>query len=799
MDDLLHSEPASSPPAPHSRGGARNVFLILWQHRGLLFLGLVVGGTLGLLNYSQRPSIYRATTQVLVVKKQAANALPLAGGDPRMAVMDDYVSTHLIVIRSPTIINRAVQKRNLGSLKSMQGGNPASIIQAGLVATREVNKDATGGTGNNIINLSFSGSDPGDAEAVLSAIIECYKDFLDETYQNTSETTVGLIRSAVDTLTQNLAKKEEDYRNFRRNSPLLMIGDNGIPVHQGKILEYQKKETEAHEQATSIQKRIEEIEKAIEEKQPRELILALTERKYDKGTTTAKTNAAALETALFGLLAQEAELLQFYGEAHPDVVRIRERMKLTRDFHRRLDDIARESEKGSGSVDPVQAGLQALRVEYRLADTNYRWLHGLLTEEVSKARELETYYDRDRGFREDIGRTEKVLDATLKRLEEINLVRGYGGFDAKPITPPAPGAKVSPIFWQFIMMGATLGLVLAAGASYLLDMADKSFRSPEEIRRRLGLPIVGHTPFVPKALEPVVVHDAVGNAVELDSGLLAFHQPMSPEAEAFRGIRTALFFSTQGQRHQIIQVTSPNMGDGKTTLITNLAVSIAQTGRKVLLVDADLRRPRVHRAFGLAGKVGLAEVIGGTCELEEVIQSTVVPNLSVLPCGRRPSNPAELLTAPRFEDILDDLRSAFDFVLVDTPPLLAVSDPCIVAPRIDGLLMTIRVSKNGRPAAERARDLLTGLKVNCLGLVVNGVGKHGAMTGYGYDHYRYADEYTTSYTTADHDSPTDHESEESEAVVAKDTTSRFSEVLAHPNRKGIALPSANGHSLMEGK
>src|SRR5262249_53791911 len=126
--------------------------------------------------------------------------------------------------------------------------------------------------------------------------------------------------------------------------------------------------------------------------------------------------------------------------------------------------------------------------------------------------------------------------------------------------------------------------------------------------------------------------------------------------------RTALFFSTQGDQHKVIQVTSPNMGDGKTTLIANLAVSIAQSGRRVLLIDADLRRPRIHRVFGVTGRIGLAEIITEAALPESAIQPTVIPNLFVLPCGRRPSNPAELLTSPRFEDLLDDFRGNYDYV-----------------------------------------------------------------------------------------------------------------------------------------
>jgi capsular exopolysaccharide synthesis family protein len=191
------------------------------------------------------------------------------------------------------------------------------------------------------------------------------------------------------------------------------------------------------------------------------------------------------------------------------------------------------------------------------------------------------------------------------------------------------------------------------------------------------------------------------------------------------------------------------MGDGKSTLIANLAVAIAQSGRTVLLVDADLRRPRLHRVFGLPARKGLAQVIEGAAELAEAVRPSVVPNLSVLPCGARPSNPAELLTLPRFADLLEELRDSYDFVLLDSPPLLAVSDPCIVAPRVDGVLLTIRVSRNGRPAAERGRDLLAALRVQVFGVVVNGVGKQGAMAGYGYEHYHYAADYSAEYTSSD--------------------------------------------------
>jgi capsular exopolysaccharide synthesis family protein len=241
---------------------------------------------------------------------------------------------------------------------------------------------------------------------------------------------------------------------------------------------------------------------------------------------------------------------------------------------------------------------------------------------------------------------------------------------------------------------------------------------------------------------------AEANGSVLSNSLCTYHRSQSREAEAYRGVRTALYFSTRGEGHKVIQITSPNMADGKTTLASNLAVSIAQSGKKIILIEADFRRPRVHKVFGLPSDVGLASVIAGDAELPDAIKESGVPNLSILVCGPRPANPAELLTSSRFQELLDVIRGQYDFVLIDTPPLLAVSDPCVVTPRVDGVLLIIRVSKNGRPDAERAREILNTLGAKVLGVVVNGVSGHPGAAGYGYERYiyRYGYGYRYGYT-----------------------------------------------------
>ena len=222
-------------------------------------------------------------------------------------------------------------------------------------------------------------------------------------------------------------------------------------------------------------------------------------------------------------------------------------------------------------------------------------------------------------------------------------------------------------------------------------------------------------------------------------------RPHSAEAEAVRGIRTQLLFSTSGTEHQVLQVTSPNPGDGKSTLSANLAISLAKSNKRVVLVDCDFRKPRIHRMFALPNaELGLASVVADQADLGAVIQGCEIENLSLLPCGPRPANPAELLTTPKFQEMLDDLRANFDYVILDTPPVLAVSDPAAVAPRADGVILVFRMTKDARPAAERAMDDLTAVGGKILGVVVNGSTER--EMGYGYGHsYKYNYQYTDSY------------------------------------------------------
>jgi capsular exopolysaccharide synthesis family protein len=275
-----------------------------------------------------------------------------------------------------------------------------------------------------------------------------------------------------------------------------------------------------------------------------------------------------------------------------------------------------------------------------------------------------------------------------------------------------------------------------SGLAILMDLADRSYRSPDEIVADLGKPILGHIPAMElQSLKKIV--EAV------DSSIIALHHSRGRIAEAFRSVRTCLFFSSRETELKVIQVTSPVPGDGKSTLSANLAVTMAQSGRRVLLLDADFRRPRQQKLFGIDAKIGMAQVLEGKAELEDATYVSCVANLSILPGGQHPSNPAELLSSSRFAELIEILREKYDIIVIDTPPVLAVSDPSVVAAIADGVVVTMRLRRNVRPLASRTFALLESVSANVLGVVVNGVSTEAAYGGYGYS-YSYND-YRDSY------------------------------------------------------
>jgi capsular exopolysaccharide synthesis family protein len=727
-----------TPPA------SRNFLYVLWQRKAFILLGAFVGLALGFLFHTQRAAVYQSSCQLLVIKK-SPSVLP-AGNDPRMTMVDDYMPAQLALLRSPLILERAVKKRDLAACRTFETvADPTGAILAGLGVSRDTKE--TGGVPNNIVLLSYRGPVADDTGKVLSAVVDSYQEWLDITYRNVSDQTVKEITTARDLIKRDLTEAEDKYLKFRQNSPTFWKNEKGVSVETQRVADGEQKRLQMQLKQTELRERIRALERAIEEGKGLD-VLSAAQGVGPDGKQQQLVADRYVEEPLLPLILEEQKLVddRGFGPDHPEVIAVRKKIATMREHLRKI--APQPSER-----DPAKRLLLVLRFEQETLDLEVRALEQMLARMRTEARNLSNHEIEDNHLRNDVARLESLYSETIKRLSQINLVRDSGGIQAQPLSTPGPGGKVAPVAYQDLGAGLLLGLLLGVGLAYLSDLADKSFRDSEEIRRRLGLPLVGHIPYITADADTERRRKA-GEAT-LDPLLCTYFRPKSIDAEAYRAVRTALFFGTHGRGHQVIQVTSPNKGDGKSLMIANLAVTVAQSGKRVLLIDADCRRPRQHRVFNLPATTGLASVLGDRGDVDAALESTVVetavPGLSMLPCGPIPSNPSELLTAPRFKEVLEAVRARYDYVLVDTPPLLAVTDPCVVAGRVDGLFLTIRLTRRGRPDAERAREILSGLGAKVFGVVVNGVTRSGGGL-YSPHAYDYTDTYTEDPSEAPEDS-----------------------------------------------
>ena len=745
-----------SPPADDSVSEATDILGALIRRKWLLVIGCLVGLGAGYLWYIQATPRYQSAAQIHVTSRgtsriyESGQASMRGGYDEYMSgfyVSNHVLPTHVVLIKSPLIVGRAVANYKLRQLPSLAD---ESAIEQTVLQGLSVERGANNEDGANVLTLTFTGTNADDSEKVLSAIVGTYESYLGDTYQDVSQETVQLITRAKDELHQQLTAKETEYREFRKNAPLLWQSENGQNIHALSLQNLQEARSAATLQGVKARARLKAIQNALDAGASRPTLVLLAKRlaRSMQEANAMQQSSSDLEGNLLPLQIQERMLLQTYGPEHPRLKALREEMDLRIAYHAKKLQEKRAAEDLEGSEsggDFLEVYQKSLMQEALETEVQEQYLRAMFEKEKNEAKKLELFEVTDKTFQSEIERTKELYRGVVGRLQELNLVKDYGGYVTQVLASPSRGYQVEPKLATALGLAGFLGLLGGGALAFLVELSDKSFRSADEIRRQLGLQVVAHI--------PVLELEAKKGDDKVDETLVCFHKPKSREAEAYRRVRTSLFFSTQGQNHKVIQITSPDPSDGKTTLAINLASSIAQTGKRVLMIDADLRRPKLHRLFRTGNEQGLSQVLSAEAEISDVIQAEAIPNLDLMPCGTRPSNPSELLSLPRFQEVLDTTRGQYDFVIVDTPPVLAVTDPTVIAPCVDGVLVTIRLSKSGRPNSTNAVEQLAEVGGKILGVVVNGVGgasrygyRYGGRAGstYGGSAYYYY-EYDSNY------------------------------------------------------
>jgi capsular exopolysaccharide synthesis family protein len=293
-----------------------------------------------------------------------------------------------------------------------------------------------------------------------------------------------------------------------------------------------------------------------------------------------------------------------------------------------------------------------------------------------------------------------------------------------------PTVPVRPRKMLNLLLAAALSLLCSIGLAFFLEYMDDSIRSHEDIERYVKLPLLGVIPAM----------KADGTTLE-EKDRLSHLKPRSAISEAFRDVRTSLVYSAPNQESRAYVVTSAGPQEGKTTASTNLAIALANSGKKVLLVDSDLRKPRIHKTFGVDGGRGLTNCLVGQNSLQECVVQTEIENLSIMPSGPIPPNPAELLGSRKMKELISELKKAYDTVIFDSPPVVVVTDAAVLAAECDGAIQVIWAGHTSRKLVELGKEKVEAIGARITGVILNNV--RSSHSGYYYYYPRHHKYYST--------------------------------------------------------
>jgi capsular exopolysaccharide synthesis family protein len=441
-----------------------------------------------------------------------------------------------------------------------------------------------------------------------------------------------------------------------------------------------------------------------------------------------------LRLALLDLGAQRSALADRLGPNHPQMVALRRQ--------------AREVE-GELRAE-VEREIAAARGRYQAAQMREDQLRSRLAQLEATAielRELGAQYDL---LKSELDNARTLHESLLKQKTETAVHSQLDAASVRVIErPEVPQRPSTPNVPVNLALGALAGLIVAAAATFLREALDPSVKSPEEVEDLLRLPTLAVIPNF--ALARVSANGrAAGSAHHAASSLrnrrppggnghdlVVFNEPWSAVAETFRSLRTAVLFSAPADTDapKVILVTSAGAGEGKTDTAVNLATALADAQWRVLLLDADLREPGCHHALGVGNQQGLSDFLSGRAELDGLIQQLDAPRLCFVAAGPTPPNPAELVGSARMREAIDTLRGRFDFLIVDSPPVIPVTDAVLLGREVDGVVLVVKGHDSPRELVREARDRLLQAGAHLLGVVVNNVDLHWG--GFDYYHKRY--------------------------------------------------------------
>ncbi|MBN2497199.1 MAG: polysaccharide biosynthesis tyrosine autokinase [Deltaproteobacteria bacterium] len=546
--------------------------------------------------------------------------------------------------------------------------------------------------------------DPKWAQRLTNAAVNAYIDYNLQTRRQITLEAAGWLADRAKELKARMDESENQLNAFKSEHKILSVSlEDRQNITSQKLLDLNQTLSKRQTERIALEARRQQVLDIKEAKQPLDSIDKVLDNKLIQ----------QMKETYFKLKEQRAELNTRYLPEHPKYQAIEQKIKeVRRNMEREIDNVLTSMESEYQAV--VSAEKQLVRA---LAQVKAEALE--INKKAIEYRRLKRVADSAAELYQLVRKRQQ--EAALSAHQETNNVYKLDPA-IEPVFPIYPRVKLN------ILLAAIIGLLGGIGLAFFLEYLDNTIKSQEDVTRVLQTPFLGIIPSI--KLDPA---QESGEVVTLRDHYLVSH-PKSTVAESCRTMRTNILFMSPENPARRLLVTSASPQEGKSTVCINLGITMAQSGSKVILLDTDMRRPRLHKTFGVQSGTGLTTTILGEAELSDVIHSSEVPSLDVLPCGPIPPNPTELFHTERFHRIVEQLSERYDRVIFDSPPVLVVADPLILSSMMDGVVLVIKSARTSREIARRAVKQLRDVKANILGAVINDLDIQHRE--YGYYYYR---------------------------------------------------------------
>lgn len=694
----------------------------LLRRRLQLIVGVMIAcALLSLLTSLLLAPRYRAEAVVLLDPRQTH----VMAGEVVSGLPSDNtaVRSEIDIIQSDAVVNRVVDKMNLAEDPELhpkrwwsvlnpfklfappvspedQAARNRAMVEELVEKRLKVDNDGRSYS----IKISYQSTDPKKAALIANAFADEYLvDQLEAKYEATARASKWL-DSRLSTLKEQVETAEKAVEAFRQKSKLIEV--DGTTVSARQLSDTNTQLTEARGVTAQAEARLRSAQNMLKSK---------------GGTDSAADVLASpliqrLREQEAEVRRQETEMATKYGDLHPKMINMRAQY---RDLQAKIEEEVRKI-------------IQALANEVDIARARQGQIEKALREQEERAgvemrdsvtlRQLQREADANR----------MLYEGFLNRFKQTSAQEQMQAPDSRIIARASPPASPSfPIKWLFMVIGLVVGGVLGVMLAYLVEYFDRGFRSAAQVEEATGIPVVGLIP-------------TLGGVTDQLPEKYVVEKPLSSYSEALRTVRTAIHFSNVDQPPKIVMVTSAVPGEGKTTFCLSLARSLAAAGNKILLIDADMRRPRIAAAAELAdAKGGLAALLSGEQNFAAVLcHDPIVPGFDILPSVGKVPNAQDLLGSQQMHKMLQDAAQHYDLVIVDTPPIMAVSDAAMAARSVDSIIFLVRWATTPRDTAVQALKQLHSFGIKMAGVVLTQVNlvEH-AKYGGGYYHHNYNDYY----------------------------------------------------------